>query len=103
MTATKNIDQAAVYELSLYTVNTGRLYVNMVRPLIKNYQRKIRRGVYDAEKALKGWENVAAAAAQLYHREFGSSNIKWYTIFPPAVRREVAKYLQDYYSEDLTQ
>lgn len=102
MTATKNIDTAAYTELVLYTVNTSYLYSHMVQPLLDNYRRKIKRGVYDAEKALKGWENVAAAAAKLYSREYARED-QWHRIFPPAVRREVAKYLQDYYSEDLIQ
>ena len=47
------VDTIAARELALYAENDGHLYRQMARPIISNLARKMRKGQYDAQKAVK--------------------------------------------------
>lgn len=85
------------HELALYAENNGDLYRQRIEPVIKNLRRKISKGIYDPVKALMLWKYVADDAAKRYGKEFGNDD--GYGIFSPAVRRETAIELQEYYEE----
>ena len=58
-------------ELKLYADNNGALYRNMITPTIDNLKRKIKRGIFDAAKAVDAFYYVTTEAARRYFTEFG--------------------------------
>ncbi len=88
-------------ELAIYAVNNGDLYRRRTQPIINNLARKIAKGVYQDDLALKLWFWLANDAAQRYAREFGSAGDKWFRMFTVADRREAAAELADYYADEL--
>lgn len=86
------------HELWLYASSTGTVWAQ-AEALFRSYERRMARGQYDPALAVKGLEHVATAAARGYSREF-STGRDWPTMFPVAVRREVAATLaRDFESE----
>lgn len=57
-------------ELTLYAVNTCRLYDYMIVPVVRNLARKFAKGIFDADKAIDAFYPVACEAAKMYCREF---------------------------------
>lgn len=96
--ARQPVDDAAVRELVLYITNDGELYRRQVIPIIDNLRKKIKRNVYDADKAVKLWKYLADAGAKKYTQEFGTQDAM---IFSPATREAVAVELRDNYDEEL--
>ena len=43
-------------------------------PIIKNLKKKVKKGVYDSEKAKVLWGHHADRAAQSYHKEYGDKH-----------------------------
>lgn len=95
------IDYTAARELALYAENDGDLYRRMAQPIIANLARKIRKGQYDAQKAIKAWEHLATAAARKYCRDFGSPNENYFCMFNAATRREAAAQLEESYRDQV--
>lgn len=91
-----------VRELVLYTTNDGDLYRQQVQPILANLRKKIKKGTYQPELALKLWMYLADSGAKKYAQEHGSPGFPWHKMFPTSVRRQVAKELQDSYEEELT-
>ncbi len=96
--ARKPVDDAAVRELVLYITNDHELYRRQVIPIIDNLRKKIKRNVYDADKAVKLWKYLADAGAKKYTQEFGTQDAM---IFSPATREAAAVELRDNYDEEL--
>jgi len=96
------IDFEAARDLELYAENDGELYAGIIRATVANMARKIRRGCYDAEKAVKAWEYVAEAAAKKYAREFARAG-EWCAMFTPATRRECARALLERFADNVTE
>jgi predicted RNase H-related nuclease YkuK (DUF458 family) len=88
-------------ELELYIINDSDLHRRHVQPIIKNLQLKVKRGVYDREKAVKLFMYLADAGAKKYHKEFGSPDDMWSDIFPKRDRQAVAEELRNYYEEEI--
>ena len=95
------VDFAAASELTLYAENTRQVY-DLTVQVIANLKKKFKKGVYNAERAVKAFEHVAEYAAKEYAREFSDSS-EWFTIFNAATRRETAKELLCYYTEEITE
>lgn len=91
--------ETEIRELELYAENNEELYRQRIIPILNNLARKIKRGVYDPEKALVLWKYAADDAAKRYGKELGNND--GFKIFSPADRRAVAKELQMYYQEEL--
>lgn len=97
---TTYINHAAAAELSLYAVNDSRTYFGITTPTINNLRKKVVKGTYEEEKALKAFEHVAQYAAKRYAYDF--DNVRnWYKLFNAATRRVVAKDMLEYYSEQI--
>lgn len=94
------LDPVAARELADYATNHGDLYRQRITPIIANLQRKLKRGAYDAEKAVKLWRYAADDAAKRYAAEFGTQR-EWAQMFTVPTREAAAKILADYYSEEL--
>ena len=53
----QEIDEGWVTELKLFFDNDGQMYRSRYIPFLKNYARKMKRGIYDKELAVKGIKN----------------------------------------------
>lgn len=82
------------HELFLYATNDGDLYRQMVTPIIDNLKKKANKGIYEKDKALSAWYNVATEASNHYFRDFGYK-------FSVTDRFTVACDLGDYYEEEI--
>jgi hypothetical protein len=87
-------------ELMLYIENDSQIHHAMGLPIIKNLTLKKAKGVYEHEKALKAFLNLATFGAKNYHREHGSMTTKWERIFPMAARKEVASEMTAYFETE---
>lgn len=61
-------------ELQLYIENDGTLHRSMRKPIERNLLRKITKGTYRADLAVKAWQSLAEIGAKKYQREFGDSS-----------------------------
>ena len=95
------IDFDATRELTLYAENTRRVYDFSVQ-VVENLRKKFQKGTYNAEKAVKAFENVAEYAAKEYVREFSEPS-EWYVVFNAATRREAARQLLEGYTNEITE
>ena len=95
------VDTIAARALSLYAENDSYLYTWYAQPIISNLARKMRKGQYDAQKAVKAWEHLATSAAQKYCKEFGTPGDHYSHIFNAATRREAAAQLEEGYREQV--
>lgn len=60
-------------DLCLYAINNGDLYRHMTTPLIANLKKMADKGMYDVEKAVDAYYNIACEASKMYEKEFGYS------------------------------
>ena len=78
----------AARELELYAENVEAF----IAPVIKNLSRHHRRGQFSLDQAIKSIERYCLMpAARQYHLEHGSMSIRWFQVFPKAVRLEAAE------------
>ena len=91
----ENIDSNAVNELDSYIMNNEDLYRRRFMPIISNIRRKLKRNVYDHDKAQKLWMYLVDDVAKEYVKEFGSTQDDVSTMFPKETRQEVAKIISD--------
>ncbi len=90
-----------VRELVLFIVNDGDLYRQRTQPILANLAKKVRKGTYDAKKAVKLWGYLADAGAQSYTKQFGSPGGSSYGNFDKKTRMAAAAELQSEYQEAL--
>lgn len=81
-------------ELFLYATNDGDLYRRMINNILDNLEKKIKKGVYDKEKAVDAWYYVATEASNRYFKDFGYR-------FSVTDRFTVAVDMADYYEEQI--
>jgi hypothetical protein len=89
--ARSEADQTAAHELMLYANNTGELYPQKVA-ILKNLAKKMQKGQYIPEKAIKLWGYWVDEAARRYNKEFGSG--PGFGPFNAATRRLTAGWLE---------
>lgn len=87
-------DMDMAYQLEGFIESDGQLYTQMIVPVIKNLERKVKKGIYDYDKSLIMWEHVADEGAKRYVKELGGP------AYNVATRKEVAKKLSEYYEEN---
>jgi len=92
---TENIDSDAVNELDSFIMNNEDLYRRRFMPIISNIKRKLKKNVYDHEKAQKLWMYLVDDAAKEYVKEFGSTQDDVATMFPKETRQQVARVISD--------
>lgn len=100
------INQDMYTELTLYAVNTSKLYHSCIIPICKKLARKKVKGMYQEDKALKAFYNVVIQALKAFYKEFSTYETcanasKWYELANVATRKEIASYLLDYYQETI--
>lgn len=97
--AKSSVDPHAARELKLYIENDGDLNSQMVDPIRKNLIKKIEKGIFDFDRSIQAWMNLADYAAHKYISEFNPGmNIK--TMFSKATRWETAKGLATDFAQE---
>ena len=86
-------DKDAMHELNLFLDNTEPLH-NQMLSIQKNLERKVKRGVYDPDKAWKLWLYWVDAGAKKYSEDF-STGKDHRKIFPTKLRKALAKQIAD--------
>jgi len=93
----EGLDRHAIQELKLYIENDRDLYRQQIVPIIKNIQRRMKKGTYDHLKAPKLWMYLVDNGAKKYVKEFGG-DVK--SQFPKDVRHSVAvEFANEYRAE----
>ena len=82
------------HELFLYTINDGNLYRGMTTAIIENLRKKAKKGIYDSEKAVDLFYNLATAGSKAYYKDFGYS-------FDVQSRFTCAVDMETYYKEEV--
>ena len=100
--ASQTVDKHSAEDLELYAENTAEVYERFITPVVKNLRRKVKKGIYDEDKALIAWQNVIDEAAKMYDKEQGSGKGSL-TMFNKATRNEAAKGLMERMSDDVFQ
>lgn len=83
-------------ELHLYLINKEVFYTSLLS-IEKNLFKKINKGVFDDEKAVKAYYNLVTDAAKLYCKEFGGV---YFQVFTVKTRKEVCKEFLKNFLED---
>ena len=92
-------DPDAVREIQLYADNNSQLYFSRKLPILKNLQKKYKKGTFDVNKASKLWRYYIDDAMQRYHKEFGNRG-KWYDMINTTDRQLLAnEYAEDTLNE----
>lgn len=93
-------DTELVNKLFLFAVNEYSLNNTCTVHILGSLTRKMGEGKYDHEKAVLAWHVLATRAAKLYVFRF-YPEVPYYVMFNAATRRECAKWLEEYYYEDI--
>ena len=86
-------DSDAVNELDLFIMNDEDLYRQQFMPKILNLKRKMKKGTYDDELAIKLWMYLIDDAAREYVKQFGSPDQDVKDMFPKETRLKVAEVI----------
>ena len=81
-------------ELFLCATNNSKLYRRMTEHVLDSLEKKIKKGIYDREKAVDAWYYVATAASDQYHKDFGYK-------FTVTERYTAAVEMAEYYEEQI--
>lgn len=82
MKRTKNmvyVPSHEAHELHLCVDNNADVYAQ-IKAVKANLTKKMKKGVYDPDKAIEAWYYVAEAGAKIYFKEFGyrfTTTEKW--------------------------
>ncbi len=93
----ESFDREAAVELKLSIENDADLYRQQIVPIVKNIQRKMKKGTYDHLKAPKLWMYLVDNGAKKYVKAYGG-DVK--TMFPKDLRKSVAvEFANEYKAE----
>ena len=73
----------------------------MIVPIYKNLLKKMKKGTYDSEKALKAFENLTYEGARKYIKEYGSPGQKVDVMFNKNTRRAAAVEFRDFFEGEV--
>ena len=90
---TERIDSDATNELDTYIMNNEDLYRRRFMPIIANIKRKLKKGIYDHDKAQKLWMYLVDDGAKEYVKEFGSAQDDVADMFPKETRLHLASVM----------
>jgi hypothetical protein len=93
----------AAHELVLHADNSAQLHHGSHMPIINNLKKKMKKGVYDSEKAKKLWHYHADRAAQDYHKQYGHKSVPWHHMFSTADRKQAAAHWESYHRSELSE
>lgn len=93
----------AAHELVAHADNSAQLHHGSHMPIINNLKKKMKKGVYDSEKAKKLWHYHADRAAQSYHKEYGDKSVPWHKMFTTADRKQAAAHWEHHHKDELNE
>lgn len=96
------VDKDGARELALFAENTSEIYNGILTSVLTNLQRKVKKGIYDKNKAVVAWLHVIDEAAKLYDNWYGSGRDSL-QLFNKATRMEAARQLMSRMDEDVFQ
>lgn len=88
-------------EILLCVENDGDIYERCTDGLLQNYARKVVKGTFDVNKAVKGLVRPVEMEMKKYNRMYGGSDSKWFSLLTVQERKEVAYELLLGYLEDI--
>jgi uridine kinase len=88
-------------ELALCTINESYIYHNLSCRIIDNLSKKLKKGIYDPEKAVKAFYPAVDLMAKRYVKEFCANSDVWYDIFPASDRRLAAAEVLNHYADHI--
>ena len=94
----ESFDREAAVELKLSIENDSDLYRQQIVPIIKNVQKKMKKGTYDHLKAPKLWMYLVDNGAKKYVKEFGG-DVK--RDFPKDLRMSIANEFANEYKAEI--
>ena len=90
----------AARELHTYADNNAHLYKTSHVPVVKNLEKKYKKGTYDHEKAKTLWKHHADRAADSYAKEHGSGQ-KGHQMFSVADRKKAAERMANNHHDEM--
>jgi len=93
----------AAHELVLHADNDSHLYHSSHLPIVKNLHKKMKKGIYNPEKAKKLWGYHADRAAQNYHKHYGDKSQPWHKMFTTADRKQAAAHWEHHHRDGLNE
>ena len=96
-------DSDAINELDLFIMNDEDLYRQQFMPKISNLRRKMKKGIYDDEKAIKLWMYLVDRAARKFVQQDPQSGMDVKDMFPKETRLKVAQVIADREKENIEQ
>jgi nuclear transport factor 2 (NTF2) superfamily protein len=93
----------AAHELVQHADNSAQLHHGSHMPIISNLKKKMKKGVYDSEKAKKLWGYHADRAAQSYHKEYGEKSTPWHKMFTTHDRKQAASHWEAHHRDELNE
>jgi len=90
----------AARELHTYADNNAHLYKTSHVPVVKNLEKKYKKGTYDHEKAKTLWKYHADRAADSYAKEHGSGQ-KGHEMFSGADRKKAAERMANKHHDEM--
>jgi hypothetical protein len=102
----KQFNEDSVRELELYILNTRKIY-NMLTPYYNTLLKKSAKGIYNSDRATKGFYSIVHESSKLYSKEFSSGKDYLY-LFSPEDKKEVCQRLEltfrnEYITEIITE
>ena len=94
-------DKALVDEIVLTMTNDGDFYRQTIQPWIKNFQQKIKRGVFDEAAALKAFERYVAKEALKKYSIDQAGDANYWKQIGKEDRQAIAAELLDNYMEEI--
>ena len=94
-------DSDAINELDLFIMNDEDLYRQQFMPKILNLRKKMKKGIYDDELAIKLWMYLVDNAARKYVQEFGTPDQDVKDMFPKETRLKVAQIIANREKENI--
>ena len=95
-TLDEGVDEVAARELTLYIENDSTIYRQRIQPIIKNLARKMKKGTYDPELAIKGFMYAVEHGIKSYNKEFGPG-----FKIDKVTKRKVAEDLRDNFMDEI--
>ena len=95
------VDQTLVDEIVLTMTNDGEFYAQTIKPWIKNFQRKIKKGAFDEALALKAFEDYVAKDAIKKYAVDQAGDPSYAQQIEKEDRQAIAKELLDNYMEEI--
>ena len=95
-TLEEGVDEVAARELTLYIENDSTIYRQRIQPIIKNLARKMKKGTYDPDLAIKGFMYAVEHGIKSYNKEFGPG-----FKIDKITKRKVAEDLRDNFMDEI--